>query len=399
MGSSNKAHVEVHFNNGDIIRAFESFSMRESFTDPLGAFSFTVAPLRTGTSPTIAEYSERLQKGSLVRIYANNSLQGAWVIQTVNTTITRDDAIKFSFSCQSTLAPAYEGGVDHTVSFHSKNEVQVVDVILRALGPYGFDTVVGDTAASVGAVTGKRIGNRLPAVIVEALKHNDAQAHDGETAYQFAARIITRLGVAIRPDYSDPLGNTLLVGAPDYNQDPIYSFHQTFGAPRDGERFLSLEVIDTNDGQFSECECRGVRRDQENSTQSNEPKTSVLTTDLSADYPPYVSSYAPFKPKYLLDKSAHDVKRAKNTATLALGLAAKNAFVIRGTVDGMVSRTGYLYASDTIGNVYIEAPIVRGKSFSQPMYLLTKTFKQDRNGGQSTDLEFIPKGALQLGDV
>lgn len=399
MGSSNKAHVEVHFNNGDIIRAFESFSMRESFTDPLGAFSFTVAPLRTGTSPTIAEYSERLQKGSLVRIYANNSLQGAWVIQTVSTTITRDDAIKFSFSCQSPLNNAYEGGVNYKISYHGQSEVTITDVVLRALEDYGFERLHGDSAASVNAVTGQPIGNRAAPILIDALKHNDAQAHDGETAYQFAARIVTRLGVAIRPDYSDPRGTVVLVGAPDYSQDPSYSFHQTFGAPRDGERFLSLEVIDTNDGQFSECECRGVRRDQENSTQSNEPKATVLTTDLSADFPPYVSDYAPFKPKYLLDKSAHDVKRAKNTATLALGLAAKNAFVIRGTVDGMVSRTGALYASDTIGNVYIEAPIVRGKSFSQPMYLLTKTFKQDRNGGQSTDLEFIPKGALQLGDV
>jgi hypothetical protein len=399
MGASNKAHVEVHFADGSVIRAFESFTMRESFVDPLGEFSFTVAPLRTGTSPTIAEYSERLQKGSLVRVYANNALQGAWIIQTVNVNISRENAIMFSFTCQSTFAPSYEGGVDPKISYHGKASVPVSDVLLQALGPYGFDRLVGDTAASVDAVTGKPIGNRAAAIVVDALKHNDAQAHDGETAYQFCARIITRLGVAIRPDYSDPRGTTILVSAPDYDQEPGYSVHQTFGAPRDGDRFLSLEIIDTNDGQFSSCECRGVRRDREGSTQSAEPKSTVLTTDLSTKFPPYVSSHAPHKPKYLLDKSAADVRRAKNTATLALGLPAKNAFIVRGTVDGMVSRTGRLWASDTIANVYIEAPVVRGTGLNDTMYLLSKTFRQDRSGAQSTALDFIPRGALQLGEV
>jgi hypothetical protein len=228
---------------------------------------------------------------------------------------------------------------------------------------------------------------------VEALKAKDLQAHENETAYQFCARIITRLGLALRCDATDE--TKLLVSAPDYDQDESYSVGDGEGC----DRFLWWEVVDTNDGQFSECVCRGTRHDDAAATQSNTPKASVLSTDLTETFFAYSSSYHPTKPRYLHDKSARDVPRAKNAATLALGLPAKDAFIIRGEVYGMRAKTGAYWASDTIARVRISVPMVRGKSLDMPMWVLGRTSKMDRDGGQRTTLDMIPLGAMRLGDV
>jgi hypothetical protein len=182
--------------------------------------------------------------------------------------------------------------------------------------------------------------------------------------------------------------------------NPINLIPDEGGGDGEGcDRFLWWEVVDTNDGQFSECVCRGTRHDDAAATQSNTPKASVLSTDLTETFFAYSSSYHPTKPRYLHDKSARDVPRAKNAATLALGLPAKDAFIIRGEVYGMRAKTGAYWASDTIARVRISVPMVRGKSLDMPMWVLGRTSKMDRDGGQRTTLDMIPLGAMRLGDV
>jgi len=389
MSDPGRAIVEMRFGDGSVLRTWTAFSLHESFADPLGAFSFTVRP----KLETLAWHTERLQKGEKVLVYVDNARQGAFIITTTDAHFDRDNGATIEVTCKTPLATAYEAGVDPTTSRKPPTDVAVSDIILNAMAPYGFTSFVGDAAASVQAMTGKAIGNRSAAVTVEALKAKDLQAHENETAYQFCARIITRLGLALRCDATDE--TKLLVSAPDYDQDESYSVGDGEGC----DRFLWWEVIDTNDGQFSECVCRGTRHDDAAATQSNTPKASVLSTDLTETFYAYSSSYHPTKPRYLHDKSARDVPRAKNAATLALGLPAKDAFIIRGEVYGMRAKTGAYWASDTIARVRISVPMVRGKSLDMPMWVLGRTSKMDRDGGQRTTLDLIPLGAMRLGDV
>ena len=384
-----RAIVEMRFTDGTVLRTWESFSLHESFADPLGSFSFTARP----TIKTLAWHTERLQKGEKVLVYVDNARQGAFVITSTDTACGREDGVTIGVTCKSLLATAYEAGVDPSTSRKPPTDVAVSDIILTALRPYGFTSIVADSAASVQAMTGRAIGGRATAPTVEELKAKDLQAHENETAYQFCARIITRLGLALRVDATDE--TKLLVSAPDYDQDELYAVGDGEGC----DRFVHWNVVDTNDGQFSECVCRGVRHDDSTSTQSNTPKATVLSTDLTETFFAYSSTCHPTKPRYLHDKSARDVPRAKNAATLALGLPAKDAFVIRGEVYGMKARTGALWASDTVARCRISLPMIRGASFDAPMYVLGKTWRMDRDGGQFTSLDLIPLGAMRLGDV
>lgn len=389
MTTAGRALVEMRFTDGTILQTWESFSLRESFDDPLGEFRFTVRPV----IKTLAWHTERLQKGEKVLIYADGARQGAFIITTTETNVDRGSGVVINVTCKTPLATAYEAGVAPTTARKTPTDVSVTDLILNTLSHYGFDKIVGDSAASVQAMTGKAIGGRAAAVTVEALKAKDLQAHENETEYQFCARIITRLGLSLRVDATDE--TKLLVSAPDYEQEPLYSVGDGEGC----DRFIAWTILDTNDRQFSECVCTGVRSDDAGSTQSNTPKSRVLSTDLAETFFAYSSSFHPTKPRYLHDKSARDVPRAKNAATLALGLPAKDAFVIRGEVYGMKAKTGALWASDTVARCRISLPIIRGKAFDAPMYVLGKTWKMDRDGGQRASLELIPLGALRLGDV
>ena len=388
-GYKPRALVEMRFTDGEILRTWESFSLHEEFADPLGSFQFTVRP----TIKTLAWHTQRLQKGEKVLVYVDNARQGAFVITTTETACDRGGAVTINVTCKSLLATPYEANVDPSVSRKPPTDVSVTDIILDVMSAYGFTSIVGDSAASVQAMTGKAIGGRAVGATVEALKAKDLQAHEGETAYQFCARVITRLGLALRVDATDE--TRLLVSAPDYDQEELYSVGDGEGC----DRFIQWSITDTNDAQFSECVCRGVRHDDATSTQSNTPKATVNSTDLSETFFAYSSTCHPDKPRYLHDKSARDVPRAKNAATLALGLPAKDAFVIHGEVYGMKSRTGALWASDTVARCRISLPMVRGAGLDAPMYVLGKTWKMSRDGGQSTSLDLIPLGAFRLGDV
>mgnify|MGYP000665039651 FL=1 len=198
-GYKPRALVEMRFTDGEVLRTWESFSLHEEFADPLGSFQFTVRP----TIKTLAWHTQRLQKGEKVLVYVDNARQGAFVITTTETACSRPDAVTVNVTCKSLLATPYEANVDPSVSRKPPTDVSVTDIILDVLSPYGFTSIVGDSAASVQAMTGKAIGGRATGVTVEALKAKDLQAHEGETAYQFCARIITRLGLALRVDATE----------------------------------------------------------------------------------------------------------------------------------------------------------------------------------------------------
>jgi prophage tail gpP-like protein len=103
---------------------------------------------------------------------------------------------------------------------------------------------------------------------------------------------------------------------------------------------------------------------------------------------------AGYKPSIMRDKNARDVKRCKNVGTLALGLKAKDAFTIEGEVDGFRAQTGAMWQVNTTANVYVAE-----EEIDEKMWILERTFTQDRSGGQRTKVKVLVNGALALGEL
>jgi prophage tail gpP-like protein len=284
--------------------------------------------------------------------------------------------------------------VDPDLEVSTQTDTPVSQVILKALAPYGFDRISTDGTEDRSALTGKTIkGGALP-FPVDTLKHQQAKAQEGETAYQFCSRIFSRLGVCLRMKAD----GQLLISAPDYDQQPSYTLVQDPTRKVDGDYFIGeIKIHDTNEGQFSEARCRG-ERDENNPdvTQTARPEYTVKATDLNAQFPSYSADVAAagYKPYIMRDKNARDVKRCKNVATMALGLKGKDAYTIEGEVDGFRAKTGALWQVNTTAHVYIAEEGINAK-----MWISDRTFTQDRTGGQKTRVKKIPLGALVLGEL
>jgi len=403
-GVSSDAGVTMRLSDGFTISEWSSFSWRDTFTDPLGALDFELKPQRD----QIADYYRRIQKGDKVELFVNQRKQGIFVILARPVTIDRGAGTVIKIRCASLLAIPYQASVDPDIATHYPSDSPVSVVVLKAFAPFGFTDIKADTAASRRAMTGATLNGAKPAFDVKALKHKDAQAQEGESAYAFAARFWTRLGVMLRVD----LDGVLQLAAPDYVQSASYALVQDFDGKTAGNRMLDgIEIEDSNDEQFSECTVRGVSPDDAGQTSSARPVARVAVTgtpttgkevfpNVKPTYLPFgghayrsPSTAFPYKPRHLLDKSARDTKRCASAATFVMGLKAAKAFSISCEVDGIVSAEGHPWAVDMVASVSIDAI-----GLSEDMWILERTMTLDGARGLRTRLVLLPLGALVLGE-
>ncbi len=393
------ARVELAFADGTTFSEWQMVSLRDSFVDPIGEFSVTSSLTRSGG--LLERYRQTLAKGRLVSLKINDIPQFVGLIQTVKKRIG-DGGIQFAVSGGTPLLTAYEGAAvedanDYSkeLSFRSENaDVPVADVLKRIFRPYfGADPViVGDDGQHIDLTSGRKRAKKAAKLTLENLTQRDAMAHPGETAYQLASRILTKLGCCLKMRWD----GALLITRPDYDQEISYTVGQSFKEVFPGDRFFGdVYISDTNQGQFSECCVRGTIPDDPEATLASRPIGVVPSTAINAERPPYsAASYAAYKPKVIKDKSARDRSRADSVAKLALGLAASSAFTVSGTVGGWISKSGRVWTPGTLARVVVDMD-----GIDETMFLLSRTFIQDSEGGQYTQLVFIPKGYLVLGDL
>lgn len=395
--------IELHFNDGSIIRAFERVSQRDTFTDPLGSFEFTVRPPRQ----LLDEYNQRLSKGEVCSLIVNGAPQAAMLIQTVRRTIGRE-GVTFDVTCESPLCTAFEGNADPDYAFSSKTDTDISGAVLDIMKPFGFSEVFvnadDDALVKLGKKVSRKGGTKF---VISDLKHRDLQVQENDSAYAVCDRIISRLGLGLRCD----AGGRLLLIRPNYDQDQAYTLVQTFANTVKGNRMLEpVTVEDTNKGQFSECVVRGVAHDSTSQTRTSRPIARVGNVSNRPDGAPYgkvsltkldeglhgysSSTAAPYKPKFYYDKKARDADRCTSVAKLILGLKAKDSFVVECEVDGWVSAEGRVWTIDTVARVVIEAI-----GLDDTLWVVERTLMLDRHSGERARLKLIPKNALVLGDV
>ncbi len=384
-----RAQLKLTFDDGGIIDAWTEATLRDSFVDPLGSVQVTAKP---ATSAQYADYRTKLGKGQQIHVYINGAHQGRFIIQDVDRETGAADGRTIKVTAHTPLITPYEGAVDPDLSLAHQTDVSIAYAVLQVLGPYGFDVIDTDARAHVNALTGVPLpGGVGPQFAVGDLKMRNATAHDGETAYQFVARIITRLGCALRIMQDD----TLFVGVPNYAQPNAYTvvLTKTPGTYPGAARFFSsVKIHETNAGQFAQTAVIGMRHLAAGAPNVARPKATVLATNVIPQRCQYRSAVAPFKPLTYKDKSSRDLAQAQNAALFELGMRAKDAYTVEGPVDGWLDPgNGRVWTVDTMARVVVEP-----EGLDDPMYLLERTLHMDASG-QWTSLKFIPSGALVLG--
>lgn len=390
MSGLKNSSVEVTFDDGQAITSFASFSLTERFSDPLGSLSVTTTP---AYGPLAREYYERTSKGRLVGVKVDGKPQAAMMVVTQRTKIGADGGLTIDLDCSTPLKQLWESTADLRLSKKLAADVPILDLVSEVVAPFGIGEVYAeDDIAVIRSKTGK--GTKAKATKVAALKASEAQVQPNETNFQFIARIITRLGVMLRMDAAN---GAIYITAPHYDQAPLYTVKQAPpGAGPAGDLFFGeVEIVDSNEQQFSFCEVTGSAPDKDGDTRAATPKARVESKDIHPDRPPYRSAEAlAYKPVFMRDANCRDSLRARNAGMMLLGLRADSAFFVRGSVHGLVSREGIPWTVDTIGRVYVD-----GVGLNEEMWLSERTMRVDAQGGQATDLVWIPKGYFRLGEV
>ncbi len=401
--------VSLHFDDGEMIHAWTNWSHRDSYTDPLGSLELTIKPVREA----LEFHRNKLRKGRLVTFKIDDVSQGGFLIQTRTMKVDSGDGCVITVTCQSPLVTPYQGGIDPDMAFHKKEDTAALDVIQQALAPYGFETFTADAAANVGALTGKSLSGRKQPLVITELKHKDAAAQWGEAAYAFISRITSRLAFCLRPSVD---GTIIMAGAPDYEQAACATVGQTFGdaLPAASDRFLSHDVTDTNDGQFSECVVVGERSEKRGEKETGRPIARVATSGGFENTPKKVpfefvdatildagrhhysgaADACPYKPLFIEDKHARDNQRCRSVALLAMGLRGAKGYTVTGEVAGLRSASGHLWQVDTVVRVILEA-----EGTDEDMWVSEVVRSGDKDSGQRTRLTLIPLNALILGEL
>jgi hypothetical protein len=408
MSEKNRAVVRVQFGDGSHLEQFTSFRLHDAFTDPLGSYSFETRPLPKSRK----DYRVKLQRGNLVTVKINGIAQGTYLITTSKRKYGRDGAI-YSVECKSVLATPYEGSVDPKLNLSADTDTPISSLVLKALAPYGFKTIRGDGNVNRSAISGRDITGALPPILLKVFKAKELKAEDGETAYGFCSRIFSRLGVCLRVNAQ----GELILEAPDYAQHPTNTIVSAHATGIRGDYLLDgWEYTETNDGQFSECVVKGNQTNPDDTstilpyarvitstatgyadTQAYADKMStgkIKAVPYGAKRANYSSTAAAFKPLIIHDKNSRDAVRAKSVAMLSLGIRARNAVTVTGTLDGMISSTGRIWGINTVTRLVLE-----DEEIDEPWWISERTFELSRDGGQTTSLTLLPLGALVLGEV
>lgn len=403
MSAKNRARVTLEFQDGTVIDTWERFDLRESFTDPLGDFSFTMRPSRD----LLPHYADITSPGELVKLKINGNQQATMHI-TRRRRRTDREGVTFELSAKSTLVVPYRASVDPTIATHFTAASPATEVIARAMAPFGFDFVVGDSASDVEVLTGKPLGGKKQAAVnVAELKIKDAEAHDGEAAYGFCARTVLRLGIALRCTHD----GTLLATAPNFDQPVNDRLVQDYDGTHAGDRMLDgFDLEEDNESTYSEVIVRGDTPDGAQQKTAGRPLARVLydtsytppdaalkdtpATTIPSHRGSYRSTSQRYKPLIVTDKLASDAKAAVSRGKRILGRSAEKAWVFTCEVDGLISNTGRVWRVDTCVSVLCEDCAI-----DEPLWVLETTKTGDRQRGQRTKLKLIPLHSLILGDV
>lgn len=121
------------------------------------------------------------------------------------------------------IADLGECNVDPTLKI--TNGMSVAEALFQAASPCGIDTILSDDDIALRDIrSGKKTRTKGTAKQSHKAKLSEYKPQPGESIYEFCNRIVARQGATIQPG---PARNTLVITAPRYDQEPLYTIRRT----------------------------------------------------------------------------------------------------------------------------------------------------------------------------
>lgn len=357
---------------GQTFTLWTSATLADDFLSPCQKLTLEVA-----ADETRFAYTTGIRKGDAFTFYVNDAPQCSGYVDEVEISYDGHSGTKVTIQARDGLSRLVDGNVDERMPVTDKMTLaDLLDLLFLKQFSYPDWTIFEDNGKGRDLAVSKAVKARVTKrrkSIKDPLK--DVRPHPGEGGYAYLTRICHRMGLHPRVM---PNGVGVIIAAPEYDQDPAYTFVNLRGSAGKANNILRGRARSSSTGVPSHVWVRGKGSEAG-------PKAKYLGFyDNSANSPI-------FKPFYHKDDQATSKEQCDAVAAYIVGKAMREAFAYEITVRGFSDpQTGRVFNVDTIANVKDEQAGIDGK-----MWVESRTFRKSR-AGTTTDLKLLPANALIL---
>lgn len=224
-----KEQIELRLPDAGVtLKQWTSYEFHSDFLTPSDGWMFEF-----GIDDFTGIVKEALVEGAYVTLAINGNIQSAGYIDIVDAGAEKGQGLNVIIEGRDKFGQVVDATADPTL--HFKETQTLLDVAKAIFGPFGWSKdsdFVTDNEANRGVLTGvsggkyskskKSFGSLKKDFAIHQLK-----PHNGEGCFQFFARICSRHGLW---PWLSADGKQIIIGAPDFNQAPLYRIMRT----RDG---------------------------------------------------------------------------------------------------------------------------------------------------------------------
>lgn len=398
------------------LQQFSSYSFESDFLSPSDGFSFTLED-----SKLPAGVDKALKIGARVALTINSVRVADGYLDKCVMGADRKSGRTWQLAGRDRLGLAVDSGADPTVKFPEGTTLE--QALMSIFTPFGFasptDFIIdndANRALSTGGARGIKMSKggkkRGPKPLKNIVLHL-SKPYPHETAYDFAKRLANREGLWI---WVQSDGERLVVGRPDFEQDPLYRLRRSLdgsgnveGGHVSYDRTSQPSVIIADSfgggGEFGKGRFKafavnpyfgvdddGFVLDEVSKLISKFPDAQQVTFTVQ----PYHRRAAqiPQRPVWLHDDES------KTPAQLEAYLRREMSLLIRQSLTAEYLVTGHgqindgeftAWAVDTVVDVQDEVG-----DLHERMYVLGVHYEKSRQGGTSTRLQLVRLNSLEF---
>ena len=370
-----KDKVTIAFDAGDELDVVTQLSLTDTFLDPCQTMSCSVA-----ADETRFDLVKAAAAGAAFTVFVNGHPQCTGIVDSREIESSREGRI-VSLTGRDLLSQMVDGNADPRIAMAANMPFD--EFCQKAFAHFGMDdvTIFEEYGDLRNLVLGKAVKTKKQAG-KRRKKFKDPidglRPKDNEGGFQWFARIAHRLGYHA---WAVPGQRGIVVGTPDYEQDPAYELvslrsqgTQGLGA---GNNIIRARARLDITGLPSHVYVRGK------SSKKGEAK-SYIGTATNKNTPV-------FKPFYVCDEDSSTQAHCDAYARLVLSRAMRNAQTYEATLRSLTDpQTGRVYNVDTVCKVKDENCGVDGN-----MWVEARSFSWSRTQ-QQTSLKLLPNDALLM---
>lgn len=435
---------------GREIRTIKDLHITQHFLTPTDPFRIVAAADISGK-----EARDIFRPGRRVEIRVDEAIQFQGFIYVFESNTDRSGGTTITIEGQDTMAPLVYSEInpDH----HYPDKTPLETLLHDLCEPLGFKNFLISDDDNIDVAANRALKQKRGGTRKRHRRHKSApkalkryplpktKPEHNETVYRFLVRILNRLGLHLWPSVD---GDTLIVGRPNYDQEPIGQLRRVFGASNNsiesggiridatdqplaivmrgevpplavehsrtatviGNPFTAGDIehivnvgnvvsrlldLDSSKGPANESLTAAHESGTFNTFMENRfTRKEKWLTYIRPEPAQLINPFAPAeiaRIRFLRDRNAHTQEALENSARKQMSLCARRAFVAHYTFEGFYLEGG-IPQVNTIVNV-----IDDNSDFEGNLWVQSRTVTQSRHGGTHTELELLPLNAIFLG--